>query len=56
MKMGRPRKLARERQSQIVGVRLTAAERNILERAARKAGLSLSDHVRQVLRLKRNLE
>jgi len=53
MAMGRPKKPAKERQSEIVGVRFTSAERQRFEQAARKAGLSLSEYLRSKLGLER---
>jgi len=47
--MGRPTKLARDRQSEIVAVRLTPAERKEFERASKKAGLSISNYIRKQL-------
>jgi hypothetical protein len=51
--MGRPKKPAKERQSEIVGLRFTLAERKQFEQAARKAGLSLSEYLRSQLGLER---
>ena len=53
MVMGRPKLPAKERQSVILGIRLTKAEKRALEEAAGKAGLSLSNYVRQLLGLKK---
>jgi len=47
--MVRPIKLARDRQSEIVAVRLTPAERRDFGKAAKKAGLSISNYIRQRL-------
>jgi len=47
--MGRPAKLARDKQSEIVAVRLTPAERKEFERDAKKAGLSISNYIRKRL-------
>jgi predicted HicB family RNase H-like nuclease len=44
---GRPKLPARERQSEQVAVRMTTAERKALEQAAKKAGISLSNYLRQ---------
>jgi hypothetical protein len=46
MKMGRPKMLARERQSHLIALRLTPAEHRDLEKAARSAKLSVSDYIR----------
>jgi len=40
---------AKQRQSSIVGVRFTAAERKALEQVAQKAGLTLSQFIRRKL-------
>ena len=50
--MGRPAKLARDKQSEIVGVRFTPAERKAFDRAAKKADLSLSNYIRKKLGLR----
>ena len=52
MRMGRPRMLAKERQSHLIALRLTPAEHRKLEQLARKSGLSLSEFVRQALGFK----
>jgi hypothetical protein len=52
MAMGRPKKPAKERQSEIVGLRFTPAERKLFEQDARKAGLSLSEYLRSQLGLR----
>jgi len=51
--MARPTKPAKDRQSEIVGVRFTRAERKAFDRAAKKAGLSLSNYLRKKLGLPR---
>jgi hypothetical protein len=43
---------ARERQSHLIALRLKPAELKALERAARKAELSVSDYIRQKLKLR----
>jgi len=43
---------ATERQSEIVGVRLTPAERKLFEQDARRAGVSLSEYLRSQLGLR----
>jgi predicted HicB family RNase H-like nuclease len=50
--MGRPKMPARKRQSHLIALRLTPAERTKLERLAGKSGLSVSDYVRQALGFK----
>ena len=45
-KMGRPKKAAKERSSHLVALRLTPAEHKLLEQAAEKARLSVSDYIR----------
>jgi len=45
-KMGRPKKMAKERSSHLVALRLTPAEHKLLEQAAEKARLSVSDYIR----------
>jgi len=44
--MGRPKKLARERQSHLIALRLTPAEHKKLEQGAWQSGLSLSQFIR----------
>jgi predicted HicB family RNase H-like nuclease len=44
--MGRPKKLARERQSHLIALRLTPAEHKKLEQRARQSQLSLSQFIR----------
>jgi hypothetical protein len=46
MRMGRPKKLARERQSHLIALRLTPAEHKKLEQRARHSQLSLSQFIR----------
>lgn len=48
----RPIKPAKDRQSEIVGVRLTPSERKAFDKAAKKAGLSLSNYIRKKLGVK----
>jgi|HubBroStandDraft_6_1064221.scaffolds.fasta_scaffold1868451_2 hypothetical protein len=48
-KMGRPPIPKKERQSTIIGLRLTMEERRDLEAAAKKANLSISDYCRSKL-------
>lgn len=50
--MARPTNRAKDRQSEIVGVRLTPAERKAFDKAAKKAGLSLSNYIRKKLGVK----
>jgi predicted HicB family RNase H-like nuclease len=50
--MGRPKKLARERQSHLMALRITPAEHRKLEQVARKSGLSVSEFVRRALGFK----
>jgi uncharacterized protein (DUF1778 family) len=45
-KMGRPKKMAKERSSHLVALRLTPAEHKLLEQAAEKARLTVSDYIR----------
>jgi predicted HicB family RNase H-like nuclease len=45
-KMGRPAKPAKERSSHLVALRLTPAEHKILEQAADKSKLSVSNYIR----------
>jgi hypothetical protein len=45
-KMGRPKKMAKERSSHLVALRLTPAEHKLLEQGAEKARLSVSDYIR----------
>jgi hypothetical protein len=51
-KMGRPPLPAKERQSRIIALRLTRAERQQLERLAEKSGISVSGYVRRALGFK----
>lgn len=51
-KMGRPKKLARERSSHLVALRLTPAECKALEQAAEKSKLSVSNYIRFKLGLR----
>jgi predicted HicB family RNase H-like nuclease len=48
-RMGRPKLLAKERQSNLVALRLTPAEHKKLERLAEKSDLSVSAYVRRAL-------
>jgi len=52
VKMGRPKKPAKERQSHLIAIRFTPAERQELERAAQAAKLSVSEYVRRKLSLR----
>jgi uncharacterized protein (DUF1778 family) len=52
MVMGRPKKKAAERASQLIALRLTAIERKMLERFAKDADLSVSDFIREKLGLR----
>jgi uncharacterized protein (DUF1778 family) len=52
MTMGRPKMKAQERQSHLIALRVTPAERKALEQAARKAGISVSDYIRLKLSLR----
>jgi hypothetical protein len=54
-KMGRPKKPAKERSSQLIALRLTSAEHKSLEQAAEKAKLSVSDYIRTKLGLRGEL-
>lgn len=47
--VGRPPVAANERRSAIIQIRVTPAERKMIERAAHKAGLSVSDYLRQLV-------
>jgi hypothetical protein len=49
---GRPPKPVRDRQSHLIALRLKPAEFKTLEQAARKAGLTVSEYVRQTLGLR----
>ncbi len=49
MKRGRPAKLARDRQSKMINVRLTPAEYKKVEDVAAVEHMSLSDYIRQLL-------
>jgi hypothetical protein len=51
-KMGRPKMLARERQSDLIALRLTPAERRELEEAARSAKVTISKFIRLKLGLR----
>jgi predicted HicB family RNase H-like nuclease len=51
-RLGRPKLLAKERQSRLIAIRLTPAEHKQLERFARKAKISVSAYVRGALGLK----
>jgi len=51
-KMGRPTKLAKERSSHLIALRLTPAEHKSLEQAAEKSKLSVSNYIRLKLRLR----
>jgi len=52
VKMGRPPKPAKERQSRMIALRLTPAEYKELEQAAAKSKVSLSSYIRQKLGLR----
>lgn len=49
MKRGRPKLAAADRRNVFLKLRLTRKEYKALDAAAKKAGLSLSDHVRKLL-------
>jgi uncharacterized protein (DUF1778 family) len=49
---GRPKKPKSERQSHLIALRLTPAERKKLEKMAEKSGQSVSDYVRRALGFK----
>jgi predicted HicB family RNase H-like nuclease len=49
---GRPPKRAKERQSHLIALRLKPAEYRALEQAAKKASLSVSEYIRQTLKLR----
>jgi predicted HicB family RNase H-like nuclease len=49
---GRPKKPAKQRSSRLIALRLTPAEHRVLEQAAEKAKLSLSEYVRSKLDLR----
>jgi len=51
-KMGRPPIPAKLRASRLIALRLTHAEHSVLEKAAKRAGLSLSDYIREKLGLR----
>jgi hypothetical protein len=51
-KIGRPKKLAKERSSELIALRLTSAELKELEQAADKAKLSVSGYIRLKLGLR----
>ena len=51
-KIGRPTIPAKDRSSHLIALRLTPAEHKGLERAAEKAGLSLSNYIRTKLNLR----
>ena len=55
-KTGRPAMPAAKRQSSIISVRATSAERKAVEAQAEKAGLNLSDYVRLQLGLEIKLQ
>ncbi len=48
-RIGRPPIAKKERKATLLSVRLTEAERTIVERAAKKAGVGLSEWARRVL-------
>jgi uncharacterized protein (DUF1778 family) len=50
--MGRPKKAAKERSSHLIALRLTPAEHKLLEQAAQKAHISISDFIRKKLNLR----
>jgi predicted HicB family RNase H-like nuclease len=54
--MGRPPKAPNQRQSKMVAVRVTPAERKELEAAAKRLKLSLTDYLRKKLELRRSDE
>jgi len=45
-KMGRPKKLAKERSSHLIALRLTPEEHKALEQAAEKSKMSISSYIR----------
>ena len=51
-KIGRPKKLAKEKSSHLIALRLTPAEHKALEQASEKAKLSVSDYIRFKLNLR----
>jgi len=51
-RMGRPKKLAKERQSHLIALRLTPAEYKKLKQQAKQSELSVSAYVRRALRFK----
>ena len=51
-RMGRPKLIAKQRQSRLIAIRLTPAEHKQLERLAKKSKLSVSDYVRRALGFK----
>jgi predicted HicB family RNase H-like nuclease len=53
-KMGRPPIKANERQSRFVVLRLKPADHKTLERAAKKAKISVSDYIRLKLGLQKD--
>lgn len=53
-KMGRPKKLAKERSSHLIALRLTPDEHKALEREAEKSKLSVSNYIRLKLGLRRD--
>ena len=52
-KIGRPLAVQGERQERLVALRLTTNEYDALQRSAERAGLSVSDYIRQILELRR---
>ena len=52
-KIGRPLTVQGERQERLVALRLTTTEYDALQRSAERAGLSVSDYIRQILELRR---
>jgi len=51
-KIGRPKKLAKEKSSRLIALRLTSAEYKALEHAAEKAKSSVSGYIRTKLGLR----
>jgi predicted DNA-binding protein len=50
--MGRPKLLAKKRQSQLIAIRLTPAEHKRLEQLSKKSKVSVSAYVRRALGFK----
>jgi hypothetical protein len=55
MRMGRPKKPARERKSRLIALRLTPAEQKKVEERARRSRMSLSQFIRVKLGLRGGL-